>query len=174
MLARKGYAERPSIVGDDVLGWALARNGECREALRYSERSLRLGTQDPVKLFHRGWIAACLGDRATARGFYRRALALNPQLLASCGRPPPGREPARETSRSSCSHSRSRSLAPVAAQAHPLGNFTINRFARVEVAGHRLYVRYVLDMAEIPTYQARQQGVDAERVRAAPRRTGCT
>lgn len=51
-------------------------------------------------------------------------------------------------------------VAPVAAQAHPLGNFTINRFARVEVSGHRLYVRYVLDMAEIPTYQARQQGVD--------------
>jgi len=52
-------------------------------------------------------------------------------------------------------------VAPAAAQAHPLGNFTINRFARVEVAGHRLYVRYVLDMAEIPTYQAQQQGVDA-------------
>lgn len=52
-------------------------------------------------------------------------------------------------------------LAPVAAQAHPLGNFTVNRFARVEVAGHRLYVRYVLDMAEIPTYQARQEGIDA-------------
>ena len=51
-------------------------------------------------------------------------------------------------------------LVPVAAQAHPLGNFTINRFARVEVAGDRLYVRYVLDMAEIPTFQARQQGVD--------------
>lgn len=52
-------------------------------------------------------------------------------------------------------------LAPAAAQAHPLGNFTINRFARVEVSGHRLYVRYVLDLAEIPTFQARQQGVDA-------------
>ena len=51
-------------------------------------------------------------------------------------------------------------LAPAAAQAHPLGNFTINRFARVEVSGHTLYVRYVLDLAEIPTYQARQQGVD--------------
>jgi nickel/cobalt transporter (NicO) family protein len=45
-------------------------------------------------------------------------------------------------------------LAPAAASAHPLGNFTINRFSRVEVSGHRLYVRYVLDMAEIPTYQA--------------------
>jgi len=51
-------------------------------------------------------------------------------------------------------------LAPAAAQAHPLGNFTINRFARVEVSGRRLYVRYVLDLAEIPTYQARQEGVN--------------
>jgi nickel/cobalt exporter len=39
------------------------------------------------------------------------------------------------------------------ASAHPLGNFTINRFARVEVARHQLYVRYVVDMAEIPTLQ---------------------
>ena len=45
-------------------------------------------------------------------------------------------------------------LAPAAAAAHPLGNFTINRFSRVEVSGHRVYVRYVLDMAEIPTFQA--------------------
>jgi nickel/cobalt transporter (NicO) family protein len=45
-------------------------------------------------------------------------------------------------------------LAPAAASAHPLGNFTINRFSRLEVSGHRVYVRYVLDMAEIPTYQA--------------------
>ncbi len=44
--------------------------------------------------------------------------------------------------------------APGAAAAHPLGNFTINRFSRVEVSGPRLYVRYVLDLAEIPTYQA--------------------
>ena len=45
-------------------------------------------------------------------------------------------------------------LAPAAASAHPLGNFTINRFSRIEVSGHRLYVLYVLDMAEIPTFQA--------------------
>jgi len=44
--------------------------------------------------------------------------------------------------------------APAAATAHPLGNFTSNRFSRVEVAAHRVYVLYVLDLAEIPTYQA--------------------
>ena len=79
-LARKGHAERPSIVGDDVLGWALARDGECAAALPWSERSLRLGTQDALKFFHRGYIAACLGRSAEARSWYRRALDLNPHF----------------------------------------------------------------------------------------------
>jgi nickel/cobalt transporter (NicO) family protein len=51
--------------------------------------------------------------------------------------------------------------SPTAASAHPLGNFTTNRFSRIEVSGHRLYVLYVLDMAEIPTFQAGK--VDARR-----------
>jgi Flp pilus assembly protein TadD len=63
-----------------VLGWALARNGRCGEALRYSKHSLRLGTQDALKYFHRGFIEACLGDRAAARAWYGRALALNPHF----------------------------------------------------------------------------------------------
>ena len=52
-------------------------------------------------------------------------------------------------------------VAPAAAAAHPLGNFTVNRFSRVEVSGPRLYVRYVLDLAEFPTYQAGR--IDARR-----------
>jgi nickel/cobalt transporter (NicO) family protein len=53
-------------------------------------------------------------------------------------------------------------LAPLTAKAHPLGNFTINTFSRVQVSGDRVYVRYVLDLAEIPTFQARQSGgIDA-------------
>jgi nickel/cobalt exporter len=50
---------------------------------------------------------------------------------------------------------------PGLAGAHPLGNFTINRFSRIEVSGPRLYVRYVLDLAEIPTFQARR--IDARK-----------
>lgn len=45
-------------------------------------------------------------------------------------------------------------LAPSAAFAHPLGNFTINQYSRIELTPERLRVRYVLDMAEIPTFQA--------------------
>ena len=43
--------------------------------------------------------------------------------------------------------------APAPASAHPLGNFTVNRYAGIELAGSRLYVHYVLDVAEIPTFQ---------------------
>ena len=46
--------------------------------------------------------------------------------------------------------------APAAALAHPLGNFTINRYSRVQVSGNRIDVLYVLDMAEIPAFRERQ------------------
>jgi tetratricopeptide (TPR) repeat protein len=78
--ARLARARRPSIDGDDVLAWALARRGSCREALEYSRRALRLGTADALKLFHRGMIERCLGHRAAASAFLSRALALNPHF----------------------------------------------------------------------------------------------
>ena len=37
-------------------------------------------------------------------------------------------------------------------EAHPLGNFTINHLSEISLSGHSARVRYILDMAEIPTY----------------------
>jgi tetratricopeptide (TPR) repeat protein len=79
-LARLARRERPSIDGDDVMAWALARTGHCGEALRFSERALRLGTRDAPKDFHRGMIERCLGHSAQARLWFRRALGLNPHF----------------------------------------------------------------------------------------------
>jgi nickel/cobalt exporter len=44
-------------------------------------------------------------------------------------------------------------MAPAAASAHPLGNFTVNRYSGIELSGDRVYVHYVVDLAEIPTFQ---------------------
>ena len=77
-LARRARAARPSIYGDDALGWALARAGRCSEAERWLDRALRLGTRDALLYFHRGYAAGCAGDRSAMRGWYRKTLAQSP------------------------------------------------------------------------------------------------
>lgn len=47
-------------------------------------------------------------------------------------------------------------INPQSATAHPLGNFTINHFARIATGTDRVRVHYVIDMAEIPTFQELQ------------------
>jgi nickel/cobalt transporter (NicO) family protein len=46
-------------------------------------------------------------------------------------------------------------LLPSAASAHPLGNFSVNHLSQVSVSSDRVDVRYILDEAEIPTFQQR-------------------
>lgn len=77
-MARAARAARPSIPADDVLAWALYRNGRCSEAQGYSAQALRLGTKDALAFFHRGMIERCLGSVDAGRGWLRRALELNP------------------------------------------------------------------------------------------------
>ncbi|MDQ2941339.1 MAG: tetratricopeptide repeat protein [Chloroflexota bacterium] len=76
--ARLGYDQRPSIKGDDVLGWALYRDGQLSEAATYADRAVRLGTRDPMILFHAGMIANANGQTSLARDRLTAALALSP------------------------------------------------------------------------------------------------
>jgi tetratricopeptide (TPR) repeat protein len=79
-LARKAYANRPSIHGADALAWALYKTGAYKEAGEYSAEALKLGTQDSLKLFHAGMIALKLGDKAQAGDYLKQALAINPHF----------------------------------------------------------------------------------------------
>lgn len=45
-------------------------------------------------------------------------------------------------------------LSAPPASAHPLGNFTVNRYGGIVVGPGRVEVTYAVDMAEIPTFQA--------------------
>ena len=53
------------------------------------------------------------------------------------------------------------SLLPREAQAHPLGNFTINHYSDLQFAEETARLTYVLDLAEIPTLQQKQD-LDAD------------
>jgi ABC-type nickel/cobalt efflux system permease component RcnA len=47
---------------------------------------------------------------------------------------------------------------PAAAAAHPLGNFSVNHQSRVAISADRVDVTYLLDQAEVPTFQQRGLG----------------
>ena len=42
--------------------------------------------------------------------------------------------------------------------AHPMGNFSVNHYARISANADGIRLRYLLDLAEIPTYQEMQRG----------------
>jgi len=48
-------------------------------------------------------------------------------------------------------------LSATEATAHPLGNFTVNHLTQIAVTQDAVELRYILDVAEIPTFQARRQ-----------------
>ncbi len=47
-------------------------------------------------------------------------------------------------------------LAPALGLAHPLGNFSINQYAGIRIGPDAIEVRYLVDLAEIPTFQEMQ------------------
>src|SRR5687768_7959470 len=53
----------------------------------------------------------------------------------------------------------------VTATAHPLGNFSVNRYSRLELSTSEVTIFYILDMAEIPTFQE-QSRMDTDGDRA--------
>ncbi|MGH3144973.1 MAG: tetratricopeptide repeat protein [Rubrobacter sp.] len=78
--ARSAYEARPSIHAADVLAWTLYKTGDYEEAERYASESLRLGTRDPLKLFHAGMISRALGQDDRAREHLQQAVDLNPRF----------------------------------------------------------------------------------------------
>ena len=78
LLARRGYAKRPGVEANEVLSWALVRNGRCEEAIPYSDRALRF--PDGHRYFHRAMIESCLGREAAAQRLFRKALDTDPNF----------------------------------------------------------------------------------------------
>jgi ABC-type nickel/cobalt efflux system permease component RcnA len=44
-------------------------------------------------------------------------------------------------------------LPPLFVSAHPMGNFSINHYSKINVESGNIKLKYLIDMAEIPTYQ---------------------
>jgi tetratricopeptide (TPR) repeat protein len=74
-LARRAWAQAPSVRSADALGWALTRAGRADEGLGWAHRALRFGSLDAGLRFHAGMTALAAGRRAEGRRDLRLALS---------------------------------------------------------------------------------------------------
>jgi tetratricopeptide (TPR) repeat protein len=79
-LGRSGWRNAPNVRSANALGWALTRAGRPRAGLRWARRALRLGSRDPMFLYHAGIAAKRSGETALARRWLTASLALNPRF----------------------------------------------------------------------------------------------
>jgi tetratricopeptide (TPR) repeat protein len=73
-LARRAWAEDPSVRAADALGWALTRSGDPAAGLAWARRALRLGSLDPVWRSHAGLTELAAGRTAAGRRDLRLSL----------------------------------------------------------------------------------------------------
>ena len=77
-LARNAYDAAPGVYAADALAWALLKNEQPREASRYSDEAMRLGTPDVSLLYHAGMVQKALGNDPRALDLLERAMSTNP------------------------------------------------------------------------------------------------
>src|SRR4051794_6201198 len=67
-LARRAWAAAPSVRSADALGWSLTAAGRPRLGLAWARRALRLGSRDPLFLYHEGMAARAAGEAERGAG----------------------------------------------------------------------------------------------------------
>ncbi len=79
-LGRRAWRTAPSVTSADAYSWALYRAGRIEAAAQFSAEAMRLGSADPLFLYHAGMIARASGDRVRARALLTRLLGQNPRF----------------------------------------------------------------------------------------------
>jgi hypothetical protein len=80
VLGRRAWRHAPSVRSADARGWALTRAGHPRAGARWARRALRLGSRDPLFLYHAGIAALRSGDVPEARRLLRASLGAGADL----------------------------------------------------------------------------------------------
>ena len=160
-LGRRVWRAAPSVRSADALGWALTRSGRPLAGYAFARRALALGSRDAAFRLHAGLAAkraGLAGPAARQLGIAAAArAALSPDARALLlGGAAMSARPRRTPRLALAALVAAVALALMAApgaQAHPLGNFSVNHLSTVSVSDDHVSVRYVLDQAEIPTVQ---------------------
>ncbi len=79
-LAAETWRRAPSVRSADAFSWALNSAGRIGAAAEMSKRAMKLGSRDPLFLYHAGQIAVGAGEAGRARRLLGRLVAQNPSF----------------------------------------------------------------------------------------------
>jgi tetratricopeptide (TPR) repeat protein len=77
---RRAWRLTPSVRAADAYSWALSAAGRERAALRFSREAMRLGSFDPLFLYHAGIVSKRSGDEDRARRLLGELLGQSPRF----------------------------------------------------------------------------------------------
>ena len=189
-LARRELDVRRDVYAHDLLAWALYKNGQPEPARAAMAEALRPGTRDARLFYHAGHDRARARERRRGGAVSPARAGHQPALSRVAGRRGPSRArpphgslgdgPARGRAVKRAVLQRllwrvvlgALALAvPAGASAHPMGNFSISHYTAIQIEPDTVRLRYLVDLAEIPTFQALQESALLHRP-AAPRDAG--
>ena len=78
--AKHQIKRQPNIKAADVLAWTLYKAGQYEQAKVAMQQALRLGTKDPLLLYHAGMIYSKAGETGKAKDYLNQALKQNPHF----------------------------------------------------------------------------------------------
>ena len=78
--AKHQIKKQPNIKATDVLAWTLYKAGQYEQAKVAMQQALRLGTKDPLLLYHAGMIYSKAGETGKAKDYLNQALKQNPHF----------------------------------------------------------------------------------------------
>jgi tetratricopeptide (TPR) repeat protein len=77
---RRAWRLTPSVRAADAYSWALSAAGRDRAALRLSREAMRLGSIDPLFLYHAGIVSKRAGDQGRSRRLLGELLRQSPRF----------------------------------------------------------------------------------------------
>ena len=77
-IATEDRKENGDLLSSDTLAWTLFKNGRVKEAQKYIQEAMRLGTKNALFYYHAGMIEEALGNKQKARTYLEKAAKTNP------------------------------------------------------------------------------------------------
>ncbi len=78
--AKTQFRRQPNVKAADALAWTLFKAGHFELAQSIIQQALKLGTKDPLLLFHAGMIYSKVGEAGKAMDYLSQVLTMNPHF----------------------------------------------------------------------------------------------